>query len=125
MNFVALIYDSDRLYRYIRISANYDYNSCPPCETNFRKMETDATCTCVRDIAGGREGKRSFRNENYLRDSMEEGPRKGAVGGRPPAISTARPFRILKGKFPFIRTSFSPTELFGGARLADSSSDGK
>jgi len=59
---------------------------------------------------------------------MEEGPRKEAVGGCPPAISTAgfaRPFRILKGKFPFIRAGFSPTELFGGARLADTSSDGK
>ena len=82
----------------------------------------------TRDTAGGREGKRSFRNESYLRDSMEEGPRKKVVGGRPPVISTAgftQPFRILKGKFPFIRTDFSPMELFGGARLADSSSDGK
>lgn len=105
--------------------AQITVTALPPCETNFRKMETDATCTCVRDIAGGREGKRSFRNESYLRDSMEEGPRKGAVGGRPPAISTARPFRILKGKFPFIRAGFSPTELFEGARFADSSSDGK
>jgi len=45
-------------------------------------METDAVCTCARDTARGREGKRSFRNESYLRDSMEEGPRKGG-GGRP------------------------------------------
>lgn len=80
------------------------------------------------------KAKRSFRNESYLRDSMEEGPRKKGEGGRRWAAApsryidrrrSARLFRILKGKFPFIRAGFSPAELFEGARLADSSSDGK
>lgn len=88
----------------------------------------------VRTRYSGREGKRGLSGtraicETQWKRVLERGRRgRRGGGGRPPAISTAgfaRPFRILKGKFPFIRAGFSPTELFGGARLADSSSDGK
>jgi len=84
--------------------------------------------------AGGREGKEVFQErELFARLNGRGSSKEGGEGGRRWAAApsryidrrSARLFRILKGKFPFIRAGFSPAELFEGARLADSSSDGK